>query len=223
MSEYLLLMPGLESATLCVAGQVDVPLSECVLTEPKTWRELDPSGGYVVRRGQTFIWPSPRSPEPPLGAVVIDEAGVYWTVLSAIYKHPVEVWEASCVNLAVYYGLDNFATILRADSYTKNAAGEAVPVWTAISPNVPARWQPLSESAEIWEDADFTKTTYRVTFGAMPLNEPKQLAGGNFRLVDKAGNRFRVTEYIDEQRIDRLPIALCVRILEGAEYQGGTP
>ena len=218
MSQLLMLVPGLETATLRIPGQPDIALVSCVLAEPETWRELEPSGGWVVRRGQMFIWPVDRSPEPPLRTVIVDSDGVYWTVLSALHKHQVETWEAKTVNLAVYYDLDNFATVLRANTYTKNTAGEAVPVLTTLATDIPARWQPITEEAQIFEDADFTKTTYRVTFGAAPIDEPKQLAGGDYRLIDQNGNRYRVTEYIDEERIDVLPVAIVVKILEGAEY-----
>jgi hypothetical protein len=212
----------LEDATLKVAGFDDVPLSNCVLTEPQTWRELDPSYGQIVREGMLFVWPHDLTQKPPLGSVLVDAAGEYWTILRLLYKQHVETWEASCINLSIMANLDNFATILRANSYTKNASGEAVPVWTAITSDIPARWQPLSEETTIHEDADFSKTTYRVTFGAQPIAEPKQLSGGDYRLVDKDGNWYRCMEYILEERLDQLPVCIAVKVYEGSEwYQHG--
>lgn len=218
MSGLLLLIPGLGSVTLKVMGDADVLLDECVLSEPTTMRELDPSGGQIVRKATLFVWPVDQSDQPPLGAQILDADGAYWTILQLERKQHVETWEATCVNLSVEAGLDNVATVLRANSYTKNSAGEAVPTWTAIATGIPARWQPLQEEAQIFEDADFTKTTYRVTFGTPPLTTPSELAGGDYRLVDSDGARYRVLEYINEERIDRLPIAIVVKILEGQEY-----
>jgi hypothetical protein len=220
ISQDLLLCDNLDSVTLKVTGDADVVLADCVLSEPTTVRELDPSGGQILRKATLFVWPVDQSDQPPLGAQILDSDGAYWTILQLERKQHVETWEATCVNLSVEAGLDNVATVLRANSYTKNSAGEAVPTWTEIATGIPARWQPLQEEAQIFEDADFTKTTYRVTFGTAPIDTPRELAGGDYRLVDKDGNHYRVTEYIQEERIDRLPVAICVKILEGAEYYG---
>lgn len=218
ISQDLLLCDNLDSATLKVSGLADVALDDCIVSVPATWRELDPSGGQIIRKGTLFVWPADRSDMPPLGAQILDSNGDYWTILRLEYKQHVETLEATCVNLAVEAGLNNVATVLRANVYTKNSAGEAIPTWTEIATGIPARWQPLTEEAQIFEDADFTRTTYRVTFGSPPITTPSELAGGNYRIVDGDGNRYRVTEYIQEDRIDRLPVAIAVKVLEGSEY-----
>jgi hypothetical protein len=105
------------------------------------------------------------------------------------------------------------ATILKA-TYTHGGAAEAVAHWHVEMQNVPARFQPSMEDAQIFLDAEFTKTTYRVIF-AQPV--PIELAGGEYRLVDSEGHRYRVVEYFDEERIDKLPVAIAVRITEGSE------
>jgi hypothetical protein len=217
IADDFFLMDFLSAATLQVAGSDDVLLPK-VLSEPASWRELDPTKGIVTRAGTLFVWPKTYSSRPPLGAKIIDENSIEWTILRLMDKQHVETWEATCVALAVEAGLDNVATVLRANSYNKNDSGEAVPVWTEIASGIPARWQPLMEEAEIFEDASFPKETYRVTFGASPINEPKELANECYRIVDSQGYRYRVMRYETEERIDRLPVAIAVKILEGDEF-----
>lgn len=219
LSRDILLVDNLESATLRVAGVDDVDLCDCVITTPDEWKELDPTRGQVIRQGMLFVWPYASNPRPPLGSTLIDESDNYWTILKLAHVQHVDTWEATCVNLAVEEDveLDNIATVLQATTYSKDASGEAVPVWEEVTSDIRARWQPVSEQAEIFEDADFTRTTYRVTFGALPISNPQELAGGDYRLVDKDGTRYRVVEYLTEDRIDRLPAALAVKIMEGGE------
>jgi len=40
--------------------------------------------------------------------------------------------------------------------------------------------------------------------------------------VDSDGKRYRVTKYYNEERIDRLPVAICTGITEGAEFWGSS-
>jgi hypothetical protein len=223
ISGDFLLLDNLESVTL--HPPLTVPpavgydtLTNCVLTEPYTIQELTPSGGQVLKNGTRFVWPRSQSGQPRLGSIIIDSDGTYWTVVQITDKQHVDVHEVVCVDLAVVNHLDNTATVLQAQSYSKDAAGEAVPNWVTLETGIPARWQPMTEEAQIFEDADYTRTTYRVTLGAALFANPQELAGGDYRLVDKDGNHYRVLQYTQENRIDVLPYAICVMILEGTEY-----
>lgn len=219
ITDDLLLLEGLRPFTLRITGEGDTYLPY-VMDEPIGYKEIEASNGQLRQGDVLYCFQRKMHPDRPiLGSKLIDDENEFWTILTLTYKDQLELWEAGCRNLAVEAGLDNVATVLRA-TYVKDDEGEATPTWSVISHDTPARWQPMTEQAEIFEDADYTRTTYRVTFGADPIDRPSELAGGDYRLEDSDGNRYRVMEYIQEERIDRLPVAIVVKVLEGAEYYG---
>lgn len=210
-----------ESATLRI-GVTDTTLPS-VLTEPHELKELEPAGSQVTRRGTLFVWSRSRSVEPPIGSIIIDHDGIYWTVWKTTTKQHVETYECFCLNLNIITAATNTAKILVA-TYGKGMAGEAKATWNGLwsgvaggnaTDTVTARFQPSEETAQLEFGAEWKKETYRVYF-VQPV--PVEAAGGEYRLVDSAGHRYRVVRYYNEQRIDRLPVAIAVRITEGAEY-----
>jgi hypothetical protein len=227
LSEDLLLVDNLDSATLKVEGAEDVSLDKCVVSEPYEYKELEPTGAQVLRSGILFVWPKHLNDQPPLGSVVVDEAGAYWTIWRLTYKQHVETWEAFCLNLSIVKGDRNAATILIA-SYGKGGANEAQATWRGLysgkttptsDDTIPARFQPSEETALLEFGSEFTKEVYRVYF---EVPAPINTAGGEYRLVDSDGYRYRVVRYFNEERIDKLPVAIAVRITEGAEYWAGS-
>ena len=236
LGEDLLLMWGLDSGTLKIEGQADIALSGCILDEPTDTREMDASGGQVVQQDAIKIWPTSKSPKPPLGSVIVDDKGVYWTILTVRYKNQVNTWECNCRNLSINQGLVdgvaiNRATILKANVFRKGMANETIPVWRGyvsgqrpptVADQVACRFQPSSSDAIIRFSGEFEKETYRCFF-EQPL--PVDLAGSEYRLVDMNGERYRIVSYFDADRIDRLPCCIAIKIIEGSEYfrPYGTP
>lgn len=215
---------GLDTMTLKVQGADDIALTDCVLDEPVDTAETEPTGGQVPQMDRLLIWPIYRSPtQPPLGSCMVDSEGTYWTILRIRRKSVVETWEAYCRNLSVVAGTINQVTVLRA-TYRKGRANEAKPIWKGLFSGqrpptsedvIPGRFQPAMELAQIKYGAEWSRETYRVILN-QPL--PMELAGGEYRLVNQAGERFRVLEYFQEQRIDKLPVCLVAKIVEGGEY-----
>ena len=123
-------------------------------------------------------------------------------------------------NLAIANGLNNVAAVYKA-TYSKSPAGEAVATYAAILEGIPARFQPIDTTEQILEDAEWPKTTYHVILGTdiFAPEIPVEPASADYRLVDSAGRHFRITQYQRPQRIDALPIAVCVLIIEGGEGQ----
>jgi hypothetical protein len=234
LSEDLLVMWGLDSGTLKVEGQEDVYLGKCILDEPSHTRETEPSDGQVIQIDSLKIWPSKFSPKPPLGSVIVAPPNdTYWTILTVTYKSQLQCWEAGVRDLSIVPSTLNAATVYQA-SYKHGKAGEAKPRWHGLfsgqypatsQDTVQAHFQPSPETAQIKFGSEFTRLVYRVTFmKPVPYPAPLTVAGGGFRLVDQTGEHFRVLEYHDAQRIDRLPVAIAMKITEGKEYfQGGTP
>ncbi len=212
------LLQGNASYTLRIAGQPDA-LLPAVLTEPIRYKEELPTGGMVQEGDLLAVWPIAAGPQPPLGAKLVDAAGTTWTILTVLRKDHVNTWECTARNLTVAYGLNNFATILKA-TYTKSPAGEAVAAWNPLGEAVAARFQPQSQDARIFEDAEWTRTRFTVILAADPLDAqgfPIELAGADYRLEDVQGRHYRVTSYRQAERIDALPTAMAVLVLEGAE------
>jgi hypothetical protein len=240
-NDFTEICDNLESVTLRVYGKPDVRIHRAVMTEPRSFRELQPTGAQVIRQGQQFIWPKRFSERPPIGSMVIDSTGTKWIVWKLIEKDIVNTYEPICLNLSIVLAPNadnakpNLATVLVA-SYVKGQANEAKAVWRGLftgkrrpvtDPNarptdtIPARFQPLTELSQIQFNSEFSLERYAVWFDE-PW--PREVAGGEYRLVDPNGNRYRVMEYNCEERIEMLPWALAVRITEGAEYWGnGTP
>ena len=204
-------------------GAADTVLSS-VLSEPHETKELDPAGAQVTRSGTLFVWSMKRSPLPPIGSIIIDQdhGGVYWTIWKTVIKQHVDTYEAFCLNLNIVTADANHVTVLKA-KYGHGSAGEAKATWEGLwseveggsSPDyIPARFQPSEETARLEFGSEWSDITYRVYF-EYPM--PIDLAGGEYRLIDTEGNKYRVYKYFQENRIDRLPVAIAVKITEGRD------
>ena len=211
-------LDNLEPLTLRVAG---LPLASIprALSEPAQWKDPDEAGGNVLEGDQLWIWPIPATPvRPPLGSLLIDGNGTAWTILSLTRKDHLNVWEAHGRALSIVYNLNNFAQVLKA-AWTKSPGGEAKPTWQTILAAIPARFQPVHQDAQILEDAEWPKTTYHVFLGTDIFDPqiPVEPASADYRLVDTAGRHYRIVSYQRPERIDTLPMAVCVLIIEGSE------
>ena len=204
--------------TLRAAGAVDLTIPSAK-KEPVDWKDPDLAGGNVLEGDVLWYWPSYSTPvKPPLGSRLIDQAGVQWTILGVTTKDIVHRTEAHCRNLSVVYNLNNLANVLKA-TWTKSPGGEALPTWNQVFTSIPARFQPIETEAQILEDSEWPKTTFHVFLGQdiFSPNIPVEPASADYRLVDTSGRKYRIVSYQRAERIDALPYAVCVLIIEGAE------
>jgi len=211
------LLDNLEPLTLQITGLSDVTIPAAV-SMPAEYAELDHGGGNLLKGDRLFAWPRNVSQRPPLGAKIMDSNGDAWTILAVDAQGDVKSWDCRARALSIVYRLDNLATVLKA-SYTKSACGEAQPTWTPILTGIGARFQPVETEAQILENAEWPKTTYHVYLGVdiFAAEIPVEPASADFRLVDSTGRHYRIMQYQRAQRIDALPIAVCVSIIEGTE------
>jgi len=224
---------GLDSGVLKIENITDTTLTNCILDEPADTHEMEPADGQVIQQDTLKIWPSSQSVKPPLGSVLVDSDGLYWTIIAVRYKSIVKTWECRCRNLSIVTddsgpnsGL-NIVTILKAQ-YTKGKANEAKATWLGYvsglatpteADQVTCRLQPSSTDAMIRFTAEWSKETIRAIFqNQLPID----LAAADYRIQDLEGNHYRLMQYYDAERIDRLPCAICVQITEGVEYFRGT-
>jgi len=226
-ADFSSIVDGLVAATLKPRNtqggwQQDVMLQH-VRCRPLSRKEMEASAGKVRQGDCIFYWPLAESPEPPLGSRLVFKNET-WTLLAIDRKELIDVYQVIARNLAIEAGLDCKATVLKA-TYAKGAAGDAKPIWTVIAKDIPARFQPLTEDVAQLISAEWTRGTFRVILGENVPLEPdsysqsgaSKLTGGRYRLMDSAGNHYRVTHYTNQDRIDTLPVAIAVRINEGAE------
>ena len=225
---------GLDSGVLKIEGRSDTTLTNCILDEPTDYHEMEPSSGQVLQADTLKIWPAARSAKPPLGSVLVDPDGTYWTILAVRYKNHVQTWECRCRNLSIVTATGddpnaglNTVTILKAQ-YSKGRANEAKATWLGYvsgletpteADQVTCRLQPSSTDAMIRFTAEWSKETKRAIFQEQL---PIDLAAADYRLLDSAGGRYRIMAYYDAERIDKLPTAIVVAITEGVEYFRGT-
>jgi hypothetical protein len=215
---------GLETMTLKVEGQDDILLPSCVGDEPLEAGEIEPSAGQTLQQDQMFVWPKYRSPNrPPLGSCLVDSDGTYWTILHVQYRHLVETWRCHVRNLSIITAPINKAVAFKA-TYGKGRANEAKAQWHGLFSGkhppthedvLTCRIQPAGEEAMIRFNADWTREAFRII---LDKKLPMELAGGEYRIGDSEGNRYRIMRYFQEQRIDILPVCFAVRITEGAEF-----
>lgn len=211
-------LDGLHAMLLKPIGGEDVRLEQ-VLNQPVTRKEMEASKGMVQQGDRMVEWSAFDSIEPPLGSVLVGADSLYWTVLSVTKIELMQTYKAQVRNLAIRPAVENVATILHA-TYKRAAGNDRKAVWSVILDDIPARFQPSVEAAQLFLGGEYIKTTYRVIF-QHPV--PVQLAGGEYRLRDSQGWLYRVELYMDEERIDTLPVAIAVRIIEPAEYPSGMP
>ena len=220
---------GLDSGVLKIEGQADKTIT-AILDEPVDTREMEPAAGQVVQQDSLKIWPASQSAKPPLGSVLVTASdGVYWTIIAVRYKNQVETYECHCRNLSIITGALNTVTILKSPIYGKGRANEAKPNWVGYvsgqtvpteADQVTCRLQPSSTDAMIRFTAEWSRETIRAIFQEQL---PIDIAAADYRLLDLEQNRYRIMNYYDAERIDRLPCAICVEITEGIEYfNGGT-
>ena len=215
------LQDNLEPLTLQIAGSSDIAIPAAV-SMPAEYAEQDSSGGNVLEGDKLFAWPQNASPRPPLGSRIVDGNGAAWTILAVDAKGDVKTWDCRTRALAIVNRLDNTAAVLRA-AYTKSPGGEALPTWTQVLAGIAARFQPVEQTAQILEDAEWPKTVYHVYLGVdiFAPEIPVEPASADYRLVDSSGRHFRIVRYQRAERIDALPMAVCVLVIEGAEGEAG--
>ena len=217
-SADFLTLDNLVPLTLRIAGQADqaIPSARTIAENqrPRPSRRPSPAGRSLL--GLAYR----RHPNRTATGLPPDR------LLRAILDHPRHhrkqtpwgVWTAHCRNLAVANGLNNVAQVWKA-TYTKSPAGEALATYSLLLSGIPARFQPLDTTEQILEDAEWPKTTYHVILATdiFAPEIPVEPASADYRLVDSAGRHYRIMKYTRAQRIDALPIAECVLIIEGSE------
>jgi hypothetical protein len=211
-------LDNLQPLTLRIAGQPDQAIAKA-LCGPAEWSDLDKAGGQVLAGDQVWTWPVVLTPgKPPLGSTLVDQYGTNYVVLSVERVDIMNLWEARGRNLSIAYGLDNVAAVLEA-SYAQSPGGEAIAAWNVVLEGIAARFQPIDQTAEILEDAEWPKTTYHVFLGTDIFSPeiPVEPASADYRLVDSAGRHYRIVKYQRAERIDALPMAECVLVIEGEE------
>ncbi len=174
----------------------------------KAWRfettvvEPEATGGHVASTDTRwqFEWPT-ATPPPKLGDRLIDDAGVCSVVVRVEPAGGNTRWRVTARNLSIAFGLDNRVAIELAQWDSGPPA--TITGWKLVDPAVPAHIQPQALVADLDESPPTHEQTFRVTL------DTELTLDGNHRLVTADGTTYRVREFENASRIDRLPVAVA--------------
>ena len=191
-ADFAYLAPGNEAYTLCIAGQPDLVLPS-VLTEPVSYREELPADGMVQQGDLLAVWPIANSQQPPLGSRLIDPAGAVWTILTVVRRTRST---RGSVRRGTWPWPTRWTTLPRCSHrYTKSPAGRRLRPGPRSGRPLPPGSSRRASTAQIFEDAEWTKTQFTVVLSQDVLDwtgYPVELTGArNYRLMDQQGRHHR--------------------------------
>lgn len=168
---------------------------------PRAWRfgdqtaEGDTAGGLVRRHDMVwqFEWDENESP-PQLGDRLVDQQGAWWTIRVMERHQGSSRWRATARNLAIAYGLDQLIAIEQG-VWEEGDDGPELVGWQTVYPALRARLQPYQVNVE---GEGSVATFHLLLEESIPLDH-------RHRIVDAAGNHYRVVRYERAERIDALP------------------
>jgi len=209
--DFASIVDGLEEVTLVVAGRADVAVTSAHRNQ-LAMDDPDQAAGEVRRGSTVWQWPLSETPErPPLGSVIVDDAGNRHTILELAEQVLGSKYSAVTVNLAVKAGLDNLVVIEQA-TYAKDSHGEAVPTWETIVEDVQARVQPISQQTAIEHGQDATEASCEILLADDLSGLSIDPVGADYRVTDAAGDVYRLDQYVRPERLDALPKLLVRRV-----------
>jgi len=190
---------GLEAVTLEGIGSSGSISINGALRRAVNTREAAASNGHY-QRGDT-VWHLPADGlgvEPCLGCVLIDNAGVRWTVLEVSRQTLGSRWRLITRAVEIRGGLDERITIQVAE-WRAGRGGDARPTWKDWRCGVTARIQP--EAAEVAVEAHrrHTQTDYRIYLADnLELTRDHRIvaADGRIYAIDRVERAERLGELV---------------------------
>lgn len=194
---------GAEPVMLTQPGEPQSLVVVNALRRKLAHQEAEPSSGRYTSADATWhVSAAQLFERPEIGAVLTDSDGQRHTVLEVALETRGTRWRLRTRNLAIAGGLDRLVTFERA-TWTKDACGAPVAVWSLVRAGVAARIQPQQATVENEHDRRLTRVTHKI-FLAEPMD-----VDDNFRVVH-GGEVFRVVGYEWPERIDQLMVVLAV-------------
>lgn len=206
-SDFNTILDGFEAVTLKRRDSADT------VVVPKAWRyssqtEEAVSGVSDVARSDVvwqFAWDD-AAVEPAIGDKIIDGSGLCWTILSIDKLGAKTRFRCLSRNLYLVHGLNNRVDIQQAIWHDLGFGPEIVG-WSTLRSAVPARIQPDRVTVDTEAAPPASTAKYWVV-----LDDELEL-DHNHRVVGTDGAVYQVIEYAQAERIDVLPIATVVRLV----------
>lgn len=162
-----------------------------------TWKSVASEGRHTASDAAWHLPSEQLGDAPRLGDLIIDGAGVRWTILDVQLTTLRTRWQCISRNLAVAYGLDDTITILRA-SYAKGAGGAAEASWRPWKTGVRARVQPAE--ADVGTAHQARRTTRRFQI----FVEEDVTLDHTHRIQGPDGTIYKIKGSNGTQRIDQV-------------------
>jgi hypothetical protein len=205
--DFNTILDGFEEVSLKRRGSADT------VVVPKAWRyssqtEEATSGVADVARNDVvwqFAWDDSVA-KPTIGDKIIDGSGACWTILSIAELGAKTRLRCLSRNLHLVHGLENRVDIQQA-IWEDGGSGPEIVGWLTLRTAVPARIQPDRITVDTEATPLASTATYRVVLGdGLVLDH-------NHRIVGIDGTVYQVIDFAQAERIDVLPIASVVKIL----------
>jgi len=166
--------------------------------------EAEPSDGlHTAQHVQWHLPADQLSTPPPVGAVIIDGAGLRYVILGIELATLTSRFSCRCRRLAIASGLDQQVILQRA-TWTKSQSGVQVADWQDVRINLPARIQPQMAEISIEYDRRLTRVTHKIFLA------DEVVVDHTYRIV--AGSQtYRVLGYERPERIDALFVILAAQ------------
>jgi hypothetical protein len=204
-NDFAQCMDGLESVTLRRRDSGETLALSAALRRRTTTQEAEPSGGAARQADAVWHVQMPAEEAPPqLGDVLIDAAGIRWTILEVEPERLLGRWKCTARNLSVAFGLDDRVDIQRAE-WGDLGEGPVIVDWNFVATAVPVRIQPEETVVSGLLDAPTSVARFTIILG-----EPFPL-GPDDRFVAADGAIYRLESIEQVDRLDVLPVARVVR------------
>ncbi len=197
-NDFAAMADGLEQVSLRRPGSPAAVQACLALRRGVTGREAQASHGRYTAGDTAWHLPAAGLDGPPQpGDLIVDAAGVRWTVLEVAQSAVTGRFCATARDLAVAHGLDAFVDIDQAE-YTKGAGGAVTAVWRPWRTGVRARIQPVEAAVDHARERQLTRTAYKIYVADEVLVDHRH------RVRGPDGAIYRVAGLRKAERIDAL-------------------
>ena len=207
-SDFNTILDGFEAVALERRGNAET------VEIPKAWRfssltEEAVVGVTGVARNDVvwqFAWDEMQTP-PVIGDKIVDGTGACWTILSIGELGARTRLRCRCRNLYLVHELNDRVDIQQA-IWEDSGGGPEIVGWSTLRSAVPARIQPDQVTVDAEAAQPTSSAVYRVVLGDdVALDH-------NHRVVGSDGAVYQVIEFAQAERLDVLPIATVVKLVD---------
>ena len=197
---------GTESVALRRRGSQELLTVTTALRRDHSVAEAEPSGGFAQQADAEWFLQLPEGAEAPdLGDVVIDQQRNHWTILTVDHQSLLRRWRCSTRELRLTSGCDDYVDVQRA-VWGDLGEGPVIVNWTDVYTALPVKIQPDVKTASDTSNAPNLVDRFTFILGdTLPIEVDDRFVGAD-------GSIYRLKSLEQQERIDKLPIAVVERV-----------